>query len=240
MIFFDEIPHIKIDKNDTKSSRENISKMLGEAIYSGYLPPGSRLIESQIANKLEISRTPVREAILQLESEGLVKTIPNKGAFVSIYSIDEIDEIYIIFGALSGVAASISLEAIDESGLKQMETCIAKMEVSKNNINRREWFMQNNDFHRAFIKPCKKKVLLKLIKNYTKQVGRYWYLMLSYPGSIELFHKEHKEIFEAFKLKNSKMVRELVENHVMSFGRIVVESLRSISPSESDYPAFPR
>ncbi len=52
--------------------------------------------------------------------------------------------------------------------------------------------------------------------------------------------QEHKEIFEAFKLKNSRMVRGLVENHVMSFGRIVVESLRSISPSESDYPAFPR
>jgi DNA-binding GntR family transcriptional regulator len=240
MIFFNEIPNIKFDKNDAKSLRENISKMLEEAIYSGYLPPGSRIIESQIANKLEISRTPVREAILQLESEGLVKTITNKGAFVSIYSIDEIDEIYIIFGALSGVAASISLEAIDESGLKQMETCIAKMEVSKNNINRREWFMQNNDFHRAFIKPCKKKVLLKLIKNYTKQVGRYWYLMLSYPGSIELFHREHKDILEAFKLKKPKMVRELVESHVRSFGKIVIESLRSISPSELEYPTFTR
>jgi DNA-binding GntR family transcriptional regulator len=64
--------------------------------------------------------------------------------------------------------------------------------------------------------------------------------MLSYPGSIELFHREHKEILEAFKLRNQKMVRELVENHVRSFGKIVVEILRSISPSESEYPSFPR
>jgi DNA-binding GntR family transcriptional regulator len=240
MIFTEEFPNIKVEKNDAKSLRENITKVLEDAIYSGYLLPGARLVESQLASKLEISRTPVREAILQLESEGLVKIIPNKGAFVTIYSIDEIDEIYTIFGALSGVTASISVEVINEDDLKKMESCISKMEISKDNINRREWFTQNNDFHRAFIRPCKKKVLLKLIKNYTRQVGRYWYLMLSYPGSIELFHKEHKEIFEAFKLKNSKMVRELVENHVMSFGRIVVESLRSISPSESNYPAFPR
>lgn len=229
MIFLEEFSGLKIEKNDAKSLREAIVKWLEDAIYSGLLPPGSRLVESQLATKLEISRTPVREAILQLESEGLVKIIPNKGAVVNIYSIDEIYEIYMIFGALSGIAASLSVEVINEDELEKMEACVAKMEISKNNINRREWFIQNNEFHSSFIKPCGKKILLKLIKNYTKQVGRYWYLMLSYPGSIHLFHQEHKEILEAFKLRDSKMVRERIENHVTSFGRIVVESLKSIS-----------
>jgi DNA-binding GntR family transcriptional regulator len=240
MMFFDDITNIKIDKNDDKSLRENIVRMLEEAIYSGYLPPGSRLIESQLANKLEISRTPVREAILQLESEGLVRLIPNRGAFVNVYSIDEIDEIHIIFGALLGVAAGISVENIDEETLKQMEACIAEMDVCRDHANRKEWLVHNNDFHAAVIRPCKKKVLLKLIKHYTRQVGRYWYLTLSYPGSIELFNKEHKEILEAFKLRNPKMARELMENHVRSFREKVVESLRSISPFGSEYPPLLR
>ena len=240
MIFFDDIANIRIDKGDPKSLRENVVGILQEAIYSGYLPPGSRLVELNLANKLEISRTPVREAILQLESEGLVKLVPNKGAFVNIHSIDEIDEIHIIFGALLGIAVSISVGIVDEEGLKEMETCIAKMDASRDSVNRKEWLTQNNHFHAALIRPCKKNILLKLIKNYTRQVGRYWYLTLSYPGSIELFNREHKEILEAFKLKNPKMARELVENHVRSFREKAVESLRSISPLGSEYPTFPR
>jgi DNA-binding GntR family transcriptional regulator len=230
MMFFDEFPDFKIEKNDTKSLRESVLKMLEEAIYSGFLPPGSRIIESQLAEKLEISRTPIREAILQLQSEGFVKIIPNRGALVTIYSIDEIDEIYTIFGALAGVAASLSMGVISEDELKKMEAYIAKMEISKDSINRREWFNQNNEFHKTFIKPCGKKILLKSIKNYTKQVDRYWYLMLSHPGSMELFNKQHKEILEAFRLNDSKMVKGRVESHVRAFGDIVVENLRSISP----------
>lgn len=140
MIFLEEFPSIKI--KNANSLRENVTRILEEAIYSGYMPPGLRLIESELASKLKISRTPVREAILQLESEGLVKMIPNKGAFVNIFSIDEIDEIYIIFGALSGVAASLSVENISDDELKKMEACIGKMEVSKDNINRREYFLK--------------------------------------------------------------------------------------------------
>jgi len=225
----EELPEIKIDKSDSKSLRESIIKWLHDGVYSGYLPPGSRVIESQLANKFQISRTPVREALFQLESEGLVKIIPNRGAIVNIFSVNEIAEIHLIFGALEGVAASLSVEVIDEEGIKKMEDSIKKMEVSKEYLNKKEWFSENDEFHKAFIKPCEKKILLKLIKNYTKQVGRYWYLMLSYPGSIQLFHQEHKEILEAFKLRNSKMARERVENHVTSFRRVVVESLKMIS-----------
>lgn len=219
-------------KHDGKSLRENITKELRERIYSGYLPPGFKLVESQLAQDFEISRTPVREAILQLESEGLVRILPNKGAIVNVLSIEEIGEIYIVFGALSGTAASLSIDLISDDELKQMEACIAKMEARKENNDRREYFALNNEFHSIFLRPCRKRLLLKLIKNYTKQVGRYWYLLLSNSKNMESFSEQHTKILEAFKSKNSKLAREVVEGHINFFGNIVVESLNSISATE--------
>jgi DNA-binding GntR family transcriptional regulator len=236
MTFLEGFPTVRIKKNGSKSLRENIVEALEETIYSGYFPPGFRLIESELADKLKISRTPVREALLQLESKGLVKILPNKGAVVAIRSVDEIGEIYIIFGALAGAAASLSVECIDEDGIRQMESCITKMAMNKEKMDRKEWFVLNNEFHSLFLKPCRKEFLLGLIKNYTKQVGRYWYLLLSHPSNVESFSDHHRSIFEAFKSRDSKLARDAVENHIRSFGEIVVESLRSISSLQFDYP----
>jgi len=235
MIYIEGLPNIKIRKNDTKSLRVKIVETLEDAIYSGYFPPGFRLVESQLANQLRISRTPMREALLQLESKGLVKILPNKGAVVAVHSIEEIGEIYIIFGSLSGTAASLSVDLISETEIEQIEACITKMEIGRNKIDRKEWFALNNEFHSLFLKPCRKDLLLRLIKNYTKQVGRYWYLLLSDPSNVELFSAQHRAILEAFKSKNPKMAKENVENHIKYFGEIVVENLRSISPFQFDY-----
>lgn len=228
-----------VKRKDTDSLRRHIVRVLAEWIYSGYLPPGSRLVESELAEKLKISRTPVREAILQLESEGLVKVLPNKGAIVSIYSVGEIEEIYTIYSVLEGLAASLSAELISENGLKRMERCVAKMAASKGMKDRIEWFSWNSEFHSIFIRLCGKMELLKLIKKYTKQISRYWYLT-SHPENMEVFDQEHERILEAFKSRNSKMARESVENHLRSVGKIVVENLASIpSYVRLNYPGKP-
>lgn len=223
------------NKINGRSRRERILGVLRESVYSGLLPPGSKLVESQLANEFKTSRTPIREAILQLESEGIIKILPNKGAVVNILSIDEVEEIYIIFGALSGTAAGLSVQLVSDNDIEKMETCVVKMEAIRDNDDRREYFILNNEFHSAFLKPCGKRLLLKLINNYTKQVGRYWYLLLSHTKNMELFSEEHRDILKAFKLRDPKMVKERVETHIRSFGNIVVQNLKSISTFESIY-----
>jgi len=237
MILFEDLPevlNIKIQRSNARSLRESIVKLLEEAIYSGYFPPGLRLIESHLADKLEMSRTPIREALLQLESQGLVKIVPNKGAVVTPFSTEEVEETYMIFGALNGVAAGLSAASISDDEIVQMETLMVKMENCVD--DKKEWFALNNQLHSTFLRPCKKKILLKSIKNYTRQVGRYWYLFLTQSKYMKSFNEDHRKILEAFKLRNSKMAREEVENHVESFGKILVESLRNISPIEWGYP----
>jgi DNA-binding GntR family transcriptional regulator len=216
-----------IKKTDKKSLREGILMWMEECIYSGYFPPGVRLIESELAEYLGISRTPIREAIIQLETKGLVKIISNKGAVVNTYSLSELEEINIIFKTLSGIAASLSVEFISGEELKRMEEYIARMEICKDNdSDRKEWFSLNDQFHKIFLKPCKKKLLLELIKQYKKQVGRYWYFSLT-NRYLGLFSEGHRSIFEAFKLRNSEMVRINVEKHIQSYINTTIENLRS-------------
>lgn len=222
MIFLDRFPDIEIDKK-AGTLRENIEKVIEEGIYSGYLPPGLKLNEVQIAKKLGISRTPVRESLLRLESKGLVKIIPNKGTIINDYSVDEIEEIYIIFGALAGTAASLSIEFITEDELVKMENYLIKMEESK---DAKEWYIYNKEFHSTFLKPCRKKMLLNLIKNYTKQVSRYYYILFSNPQNKESAYKQHRDILNFFKSRNSKMVRETVEDHIKSVGEIIITALK--------------
>ena len=200
------------DKSERKSLRESILMWMEECIFSGYFPPGSRLIESELAEFLKISRTPIREAIIQLEAKGLVKIMPNKGAIVTIHSLAEFEEINIIFKTLSGMAASLSVEFISEEELTRMEDYITKMEVCEDSdSDRKEWFSLNDQFHKTFLKPCKKKRLLELIKQYQKQVGRYWYMSIANRRNLELFSEHHRKIFEAFKLRDSGLVRISVD-----------------------------
>jgi DNA-binding GntR family transcriptional regulator len=212
-----------------------------ECIFSGYFPPGSRLIESELADFLKVSRTPIREAIIQLETKGLVKIMPNKGAIVATCSLSEFEEINIIFRTLSGIAASLSVKFISEEELTRMEDFITKMEVYEDSdSDRKEWLSLNDQFHKTFLKPCKKKLLLELIKKYRKQVDRYWYISVAHRRNLELFKEQHRKILEAFKLRDSGLVRTSVENHIESYGDSATESLRLFEPNEFDRNVPPK
>ena len=82
------------------------------------------------------------------------------------------------------------------------------------------------------MKPCKKKRLLELIKQYQKQVGRYWYMSVANRKNLELFSEHHRKILEAFKSRDSGLVRISVENHIESYGNTATESLRVFEPIE--------
>jgi len=141
------------------------------------------------------------------------------------------------------MAASLSVEFISEEELTRMEDYITKMEVCEDSdSDRKEWFSLNDQFHKTFLKPCKKKRLLELIKQYQKQVGRYWYMSIANRRNLELFSEHHRKIFEAFKLRDSGLVRNSVENHIESYGDTATESLKLFEPIEFDrnVPRKPR
>ena len=107
---------IKFDVTQVKSLRDRISESIRDSIIEGKLEPGARLAEPEVAQQLGVSRTPLREAFLQLEAEGFLTVNPRKGAVVSELSLKDAEETYQIKVALEALAAKLATKSISEFG----------------------------------------------------------------------------------------------------------------------------
>jgi DNA-binding GntR family transcriptional regulator len=110
----------KVNLNDYKPLRDVIFNTIREAIIVGELKPGERLMEVQLAEKMGVSRTPVREAIRKLELEGLVEMLPRKGAHVADLSVKDIMNVLEVRSTLDGLASTLSAERITDEELKEL------------------------------------------------------------------------------------------------------------------------
>jgi len=193
--------------------REIVYRDLKRQILSGSLLPGSRLIESVLAEKMKVSRTVLREVIKQLELEGFVKIIPYKGTEVARFSLEDIEEVYAIQAALEGMAAGLATRKINEGEMREL---LRIQERLRGAIRRdpSEWQKMNVNFHQFFIERCGNRRLQNLIKNHRDQFARYWRIILSIPGQREKNTADHEKILEALEKANSLKVRLAMENHI--------------------------
>ena len=219
-------------KSDSeKPLGESVVQLIREAIYSGYLLPGTRLIEAELSEKMNVSRTPLREAIRQLQAEGLIKVVPNKGATVVSYSGKDIEEIYRISAVLEGVAASLAVDNMGSSELGMIKDLQDKMKTKELQAKTRKWFLTNRELQSVYLKCCDTTRLVKLIEQQINKVDRYWFVLLSIPGLMEKSINQHGEIIEAFEREERDSVRKLVEDHIFSSGLMLTRHLESLPPS---------
>ncbi|HRI48178.1 MAG TPA: GntR family transcriptional regulator, partial [Ignavibacteriaceae bacterium] len=118
---------IKFDVTQVKSLRDRISESIRDSIIEGKLEPGARLAEPEVAQQLGVSRTPLREAFLQLEAEGFLTVNPRKGAVVSELSLKDAEETYQIKVALEALAAKLATKSISEYEIKKLKEFNEKM-----------------------------------------------------------------------------------------------------------------
>jgi DNA-binding GntR family transcriptional regulator len=211
-----------------ESIEKSVYKFLRKAVFSGYFQPGERLIEASLAEKLNISRTPLREAIKRLETEGLVKIIPNKGAAVLKSSPEEIEEMYFIAGVLEGLAAYLAADNLSEADIDRMMKIELILEDEECQSDYERWLKLNNEFHNVFISSCKKPLLINLLNQRTGHLGRYWYLGCTSPGMVDSCISGHRNILEAFSERNAEAARRAVEEHLFEMGRLMRRHLSRI------------
>ena len=216
-----------VKSGDLNSSAEAY-RVLKKAVLSGYLLPGERLVEKDLAEIIGISRIPIREAIRKLESERLVTVEPNKGATVIKMSPVEIEETYFIVGCLEGMAAELALGSLNENDLTKMNVSIENMSTDKMKSDYKNWLKQNIIFHRIYIDACNRPHLASLLLEKRQGLSRYWFLACSKPGLLEKCLADHEEIAEAFSQRNPKGVRNCVEQHIMSVGTEVRKFLENL------------
>jgi DNA-binding GntR family transcriptional regulator len=199
---------------DQYSLRGRVYNSLREDILNGKYKPGENLIELKIAQELNVSRTPVREAIRQLELEGLVEGIPNKGANVKGISRKDMEDIYRIRKVLEGLAATWSIELITDDEIKELQEVYELMEfyTPRNDID--QIAKLNTRFHEIIFTATKSKILMNILKDFQFYVKWARHASLSIPGRKEEALKEHYDILQAFKERDSDKAQQCLTVHV--------------------------
>ena len=213
-----------------KTKKDSVHRTLKREIASGFLLPGTRLIELELASRFGVSRTVVREVIKHLALEGLVDLEPYKGAKVTMISLKDLEDIYRVQQDLEGLASYLAVTHITDKEIDELERI---HEGSKEHVkgDALEWQRWNNKFHRLFLENCGNRRLVELVQSHRDQFARYYFLVTSIPGNRENYMKEHEAIIEAVKAKDPVQVRFLMEKHIGDGVKELLEITRNIYPS---------
>ena len=208
-----------------KPLREVVFETLREAIITGVLKPGERMMEVQLAEEMGVSRTPVREAIRKLELEGFVVMIPRKGAYVAGISLKDIVDVFEIRAALESLACGLAAERITEEELEELErTLLQVSNVSGDNIE--SLVETDTDFHDIIYKASRNTRLIQIINNLREQIQRFRTTSLAFPGRMKDAIEEHKKMTEAIAERNIKKAQALALEHIENAENSMLEALR--------------
>ena len=207
---------VKQEVTDKYSLRGRVFHKLREDILNGKYEEHEELKEVAIGEEMGVSRTPVREAFRQLELEGLIQIIPNKGAYVVGITENDVKDIYMIRSQLDGLCANWATENITKEQLDEMEenVYLAEFHAAKGHLE--QLAELDNRFHEIIYEACNSKILEHQLKDLHQYVLRVRKKTLSNKNRGPKSNEEHKAICEAIKGKNAKLAEKLAHQHMIN------------------------
>ncbi len=190
--------------------------IIKEKIISTEMPPGSLIQESQLMEELDLGRTPIREALQQLEAERLVVVVPRRGMFVADVQITDLQQIYEVRLALEGLCARLAAERATVQQITEMENCCQQMILS-DGLDPRELVLIDRMFHRLLAQASDNKLLMDEVELFYNLSLRLWHLALSRIKSQSLDTDRHQVILQAIKRRDACQAEELMKQHIHRF-----------------------
>jgi DNA-binding GntR family transcriptional regulator len=215
-----------------KTLREQIASSLRESIINGELPPGQKLTEPELAERLGISRTPIREAFRQLESEGFLTVIPRRGAVVATITAKEIQDFYDLKSLLEGYAARVAVEKITDEDVEKLIRINEQLADLAEKEHVEAFFKKNEEFHNCFLKLCGNEKLIEVRDNMVKRFLGYRMATLSLPGRLMDSVKQHSSIIRAFKRRDGRLVEAVVVEHALLGGDELADQVKALHEEE--------
>ncbi len=207
---------VKQEVTDKYSLRGRVFQKLRDDILSGKYEDHEELKEVAIGEEMGVSRTPVREALRQLELEGLVQIIPNRGAYVTGITQKDVKDIYMIRSLLEGLCARWATEHITEAQMEEMEenVYIAKFHAQKGHLE--QLAELDNRFHDILYEACNSKILEHHLKDFHEYVLRVRKKTLSSASRGPKSNEEHEQILDAIKSGNAELAEQLANKHMIN------------------------
>ena len=202
------------DGRDKYSLRGRVFQSIREDILSGRYEQNTELKEAAIGAELGVSRTPVREALRQLELEGLVTIIPNRGAYVNMITAKDVQDIYVIRSMLEGLCARWATQSITAEQLDSMEEtlCLSEYHTSKKNYEK--LYELDRLFHEQLYEAGGSRILNHILSDFHDYVKMVRKATISTSSRSVTSTEEHRAIFEAIKEKDPDKAEALAKEHV--------------------------
>jgi DNA-binding GntR family transcriptional regulator len=220
----------KVGRRSVKTqtpARKTVFDYLRRQILDEKLNFGERLIETAIANQLDVSRTPVREAFRKLENEGLVRYSPGRGVTVSRLSKEDMLELYSIRGALEGLAARMAAEQITPEELKDLKSLMKEMEESHRKRNYRYLVQLHTRFNELIYRAAHSPRLYEMVTRFHEYTERSQLRALSVPNRFQAIQAEHERIVAALESRRPKAAEKAVRNHIEQARYAYLQTLAS-------------
>lgn len=207
--------NLKQEVTDKYSLHGRVFNRLREDILSGKYQENVELRENTIATELGVSRTPVREAIKQLELEGLVNIIPNKGAYVTGISEKDIHDIYVIRSYLEGLCARWACEKITDEVIEELTEVVDLADFYIKKGSTEHIVELDNRFHELLYATSESKWLNHMLSDFHHYVERIRTKSLSEVKRAKESNAEHRAIVEALKARNGEEAERLAHKHII-------------------------
>ena len=218
-------PNFQVNMNEYLPLRDVVFNTLRQAILRGELKPGERLMEIQLANKLGVSRTPIREAIRKLELEGLVLMIPRKGAEVAEITEKSLKDVLEIRRALEDLAVRLACEKITKDELKELKKAGDEFKKVLKSQDITEVAEADVRFHDVIYMATDNPKLIQLLNNFREQMYRFRVEYLKKDEVRPQLLAEHDEIIkfitEGNKEEASKVVTRHIENQALTVQDVI-------------------
>lgn len=206
--------------------RDVVFNTLRQEILTGNLKPGERLMEIHLANKLGVSRTPIREAIRKLELEGLVIMIPRRGAEVAQITLKNLKDVMEVRRALDVLAIELACERMDQQKLDTLYLACEHFSSAVKTKDTRKLAEADVAFHDKIVVSTGNTRLIQLVSNLSEQMYRYRFEYLKDVSSHEMLRQEHMEMYQSILQKDKKTAADVVRRHIDNQEKAIIEQLQ--------------
>ena len=206
--------------------REVVFRQLRKEILEGELRPGERLMELHLADRLGVSRTPIREAIRMLELEGLVVMVPRRGAFVAEIREKGLIEVLEVRRALEELAAELAAQRITEEQLKGLAAAAEHFEKMIGQDDSNEMARADEEFHYLILEATDNQRLIQLLAGFREQMYRYRAAYLQYEAVHSDLLKEHRLILDSLREHNPQKAIRAMRTHIDKQQEFMLNTVR--------------
>ncbi|HEX2338425.1 MAG TPA: GntR family transcriptional regulator [Hyphomicrobiaceae bacterium] len=201
--------------------------VLEQDIITGTYRPGERLDEQSLAVRFEVSRTPIREALMQLASTGLVELHPRRGAFVASLSFKDVVERFEVMAALEGMCGALAARRITEPLLRKLEAAHHDCALEAADEKADAYYYANERFHHVIYEACQNAFLAEQARQLHVRLKPYRRLQLRARSRLANSLAEHQSIVDAIRAGDSDQADRLLKDHILIQGERLADFIAS-------------